>query len=397
MFRIYYSRRLSMQRWIIHVDMDAFFASVEQRDNPELCGLPVIIGGTGTRGVVATASYEARKYGVHSAMSSVEARRRCPQAVFLPANHEKYSRVSQEIEHIFSEFSPVVEPLSLDEAFLDVTGMEGLFTDPVAIAVQIKERIKTELNLTASAGVAPNKFLAKLASDMKKPDGLVVIRPEQVAGVLADIPVTRLWGVGKVTARTLTQLGLKTIGEVAQANPELLVRHCGQLGYVIHQLANGRDDRPVISEYQPKSIGKETTFATDLYGLEDLKTELWALTEKVGWRLRRQGLSGKTITVKIRFGSFRTITRSRTLAVAANLDESIYRAAAEILAQVTLHEGVRLLGVTVSSLETGGGQISLFEQQDEKITAVAEAIDKVKAKYGEGAVTRGRALLSHYR
>lgn len=386
-----------MQRWIIHVDMDAFFASVEQRDNPELCGLPVIIGGTGTRGVVATASYEARKYGVHSAMSSVEARRRCPQAVFLPANHEKYSRVSQEIEHIFSEFSPVVEPLSLDEAFLDVTGMEGLFTDPVAIAVQIKERIKTELNLTASAGVAPNKFLAKLASDMKKPDGLVVIRPEQVAGVLANIPVTRLWGVGKVTARTLTQLGLKTIGEVAQANPELLVRHCGQLGYVIHQLANGRDDRPVISEYQPKSIGKETTFATDLYGLEDLKTELWALTEKVGWRLRRQGLSGKTITVKIRFGSFRTITRSRTLAVAANLDESIYRAAAEILAQVTLNEGVRLLGVTVSSLETGGGQISLFEQQDEKITAVAEAIDKVKAKYGEGAVTRGRALLSHYR
>lgn len=386
-----------MQRWIIHVDMDAFFASVEQRDNPELCGLPVIIGGTGTRGVVATASYEARKYGVHSAMSSVEARRRCPQAVFLSANHEKYSRVSQEIEHIFSEFSPVVEPLSLDEAFLDVTGMEGLFTDPVAIAVQIKERIKTELNLTASAGVAPNKFLAKLASDMKKPDGLVVIRPEQVAGVLANIPVTRLWGVGKVTARTLTQLGLKTIGEVAQANPELLVRHCGQLGYVIHQLANGRDDRPVISEYQPKSIGKETTFATDLYGLEDLKTELWALTEKVGWRLRRQGLSGKTITVKIRFGSFRTITRSRTLAVAANLDESIYRAAAEILAQVTLNEGVRLLGVTISSLETGGGQISLFEQQDEKITAVAEAIDKVKAKYGEGAVTRGRALLSHYR
>lgn len=386
-----------MQRWIIHVDMDAFFAAVEQRDHPELRGLPVIIGGTGTRGVVATASYEARKYGVHSAMSSVEARRRCPQAIFLPADHAKYSRVSQAIEHIFSEFSPVVEPLSLDEAFLDVTGMEGLFTDPVAIAVQIKERIKTELNLTASAGVAPNKFLAKLASDMKKPDGLVVIRPEQVAGVLANIPVTRLWGVGKVTARTLTQLGLKTIGEVAQADPEFLVRHCGQLGYVIHQLANGRDDRPVISEYQPKSIGKEITFATDLYGLEDLKTELWALTEKVGWRLRRQGLSGKTITVKVRFGSFRTITRSRTLAVAANLDESIYRAAAEILAQVTLNEGVRLLGVTVSSLETGGGQLSLFEQQEEKITAVAAAIDKVKAKYGEGAVTRGRALLAHYR
>ncbi|WP_371375143.1 DNA polymerase IV [Sporomusa aerivorans] len=386
-----------MQRWIIHVDMDAFFAAVEQRDNPELRGRPVIIGGTGARGVVATASYEARQFGVHSAMSSIEARRRCPQAVFLPANHEKYSGVSHKIVQIFSEFSPLVETLSLDEAFLDVTGMEGLFADPVDIAVKIKERIKAELNLTASAGVAPNKFLAKLASDMKKPDGLVVIRPEEVGAILKNIPVTRLWGVGQVTAKTLGQLGLKTIGEVAQSEPELLAKHCGQLGYVIHQLANGQDDRPVMNECQPKSIGKEITFASDLFGLEALQTELWALVEKVGWRLRRQGLSGKTITVKIRFGSFRTITRSRTLPVAANLDETIYRTAAGALAGVTLNEGVRLLGVTVSGLETGEGQISLFAQNDEKISAVAEAIDKVKEKYGEGAVTRGRSLLSHYR
>ncbi len=386
-----------MQRWVIHVDMDAFFAAVEQRDNPELRGCPVIIGGTGTRGVVSTASYEARKFGVRSAMSSVEARRRCPQAVFLPPDHKKYSKVSQEIMHIFADFSPLVEPLSLDEAFLDVTGMEGLYSDPADIAIKIKERIKKELELTASAGVAPNKFLAKLASDMKKPDGLMVIRPDQVAEILANIPATRLWGVGQATAQTLRQLGLTTIGQVAEADPEILHKHCGQLGYVLHQLANGQDERPVEGEWQPKSIGKETTFAEDLYSLEELRTELWALVEKVGWRLRRQNFSGRTITVKIRFTSFRTITRSRTLAVAANLDETIYRIADEIVANVKLSEGVRLLGVTVSSLVAAGGQISLFDQEDKKGTEVAKAVDTVKERFGEAAVVRGRTLLSRHR
>lgn len=386
-----------MQRWVIHVDMDAFFAAVEQRDNPELRGCPVIIGGTGTRGVVSTASYEARKFGIRSAMSSVEARRRCPQAVFLPPDHKKYSKVSQEIMHIFADFSPLVEPLSLDEAFLDVTGMEGLYSDPVDIAIKIKERIKTELELTASAGVAPNKFLAKLASDMKKPDGLMVIRPDQVAEILANIPATRLWGVGQATAQTLQQLGLTTIGQVAEADPEVLHKHCGQLGYVLHQLANGQDERPVEGEWQPKSIGKETTFAEDLYNPEELRTELWALVEKVGWRLRRQNVSGRTITIKIRFTSFRTITRSRTLAVAANLDETIYRIADEIVANVKMSEGVRLLGVTVSSLVRAGGQISLFDQDDKKGTEVAKAIDIVKERFGEAAVVRGRTLLSRHR
>lgn len=386
-----------MQRWVIHVDMDAFFASVEQRDNPELMGCPVIIGGTGTRGVVSTASYEARKFGVRSAMSSVEARRRCPQAVFLPPDHKKYSKVSQEIMHIFADFSPLVEPLSLDEAFLDVTGMEGLYSDPADIAIKIKERIKAELKLTASAGVAPNKFLAKLASDMKKPDGLMVIRPEQVAEILANIPVTKLWGVGQATAQTLQKLGLKTIGQVAEADPEVLHKHCGQLGYVLYQLANGQDERQVEGEWQPKSIGKEITFAEDLYSLEELKTELWALVEKVGWRLRRQNVSGRTITIKIRFSSFRTITRSRTLAVAVNLDETIYRIADEILTNVKLNEGVRLLGVTVSGLVTAGGQISLFDQDDKKVTEVAKAIDNVKERFGEAAVVRGRTLLSRHR
>ncbi|HWR07309.1 DNA polymerase IV [Sporomusa sp.] len=386
-----------MQRWIIHVDMDAFYAAVEQRDNPELRGCPVIIGGIGTRGVVATASYEARKFGVRSAMSAIEAKRRCPQGIFLAPNHEKYSQVSHEILNIFTEFSPIVEPLSLDEAFLDVTGMEGLFASPVDIAIKIKERIKTELNLTASAGVAPNKFLAKLASDMKKPDGLMVIRPEQVAQILAGIPVTRLWGVGQATAQTLDKLGLKTIGQVAQADPEKLAKHCGQLGYIIHQLANGQDERPVISDWQPKSIGKENTFAEDIQDREELKAQLWTLVERVGWRLRRQGLSGRTITVKVRFASFRTITRSKTLVVAANLDETIYRIAEEMLANVTLSEGVRLLGVTVSGFVTAGGQMSLFDQGDEKSMAVAKAVDTLKERFGEGAVTRGGALIARQR
>lgn len=381
-----------MQRWIIHVDMDAFFAAVEQRDNPELKGCPVIIGGTGLRGVVATASYEARRFGVRSAMSSVEARRRCPEAIFLPTDHDKYSRVSQQLLQIFLDFSPLVEPLSLDEAFLDVTGMEGLYGDPVEIAVKIKERIKNELNLTASAGVAPNKFLAKLASDMKKPDGLMVIRPDEVEKILTDMPVNRLWGVGKTTEEILIKLGLKTIGQVAKTDPELLFKYCGQAGYIFHQLANGQDERLVEPEWQPKSIGKETTFEHDITSLEDIKTELWALVEKVGWRLRRQQMSGRTITVKIRFASFRTITRSRTLAVAANLDETIYQVVEEIIGKVVLNEGVRLLGVTMSGLVSAGGQMSLFDEGEEKAAAVAKAVDKVKERFGEDALIRGRSM-----
>lgn len=381
-----------MQRWIIHVDMDAFFAAVEQRDKPELRGCPVIVGGTGVRGVVATASYEARQFGVHSAMSSIEARRRCPQGIFLPADHKKYSQVSQEIRQIFADYSPLVEPLSLDEAFLDVTGMEALYANPVAIASAIKERIKSELKLTASAGVAPNKFLAKLASDMRKPDGLVVIQPAEVTRLLAGLPVQRLWGVGKTTARTLLALGLTTIGQVAQADPELLARHCGQWGYILHQLANGQDNRPVEPQWQPKSVGKEHTFAQDITNIAELESELWALVEKVGWRLRRQQVSGRTITVKIRYASFQTITRSRTLAVAANLDESIYQVAAELIHNLALHEGIRLLGVTVSSLMPAGGQLSLFAQTEEKTETVTRVVDTLKERFGEGAVTRGRAL-----
>lgn len=378
------------KRWIIHVDMDAFFAAVEQRDNPELKGRPVIIGGLSGRGVVSTASYEARRFGVRSAMPMVEARRRCPQGIFLPGDHGKYRAVSRELRQIFARYSPLVEPLSLDEAFLDVTGMEELYPAPPTIARLIKAEIRNQLQLTASAGVAPNKFLAKLASDLQKPDGLVVIEHGQEQAAIRNIPVSRLWGVGEVTARTLAGLGLNTIGQVASANTDVLVKHCGQIGRVLVQLANGIDDRPVVADYTPQSIGRENTFEQDLTDHQEIQEELLSLAEQVGWRLRRQGFAGRTITVKIRFGSFRTLTRQRTLNDPTNLDDVLYRTAKEILATVDLPEGIRLLGITASHLTAEGGQMALFAPETEKQLAVCTVMDQLKARFGEGAVARGR-------
>jgi len=380
-----------MQRWIIHIDMDAFFAAVEQRDNPQLQGCPVIIGGLGGRGVVATASYEARRFGVRSAMPMTEARRRCPQGTYLPGDHRKYSQVSCQIMKILEDFSPLVEPLSLDEAFLDVSGMDWLYEDPVAIARDIKTRIQQELQLTASAGVAPNKFLAKMASDLQKPDGLTVIRPGEEAAAIANLPIRRLWGVGETTAGVLYKAGIETIGQLANADPALLERQLGKLAYEIHQLANGIDEREVIPGHIAKSIGKETTFATDLQSRADIMAQLLVLAEKVGWRLRKSNCVGRTVTVKIRFASFRTLSRSHTLLEPVCLDEAIYQAAGTLMEKIPLNEGVRLLGISISNLETGGKQISLFPDETEiKRGLVSDAVDKLKNKYGEAVLLRGR-------
>lgn len=380
-----------MQRWIIHVDMDAFFAAVEQRDNPELKGKPVIIGGLEGRGVVATCSYEARRFGVRSAMPMYEARRLCPQGVFLPGNYEKYKRVSAQFRRILSEFSPVIEPLALDEAFLDVTGMELLYPDPLLIAQAIRHRIKTELQLTASAGVAPNKFLAKLASDLHKPDGLVIIRPGEERQLLANLPIRRLWGIGEATAGALAKLGIMTIGQLAQADMHSLEQKFGKVVWEWQQLANGVDDRPVIADCQPKSLGKETTFAVDLTTSEELLTNLLALAEKVGWRLRRAGYAGRTITLKVRFSSFKTITRSRTLPESTCHDEVIYKVAKELIKEIKSGEGIRLLGITVSHLDSWQ-QTSLFPETDSKRQAMYAAVDRLRARFGEGIVKRGRLL-----
>jgi DNA polymerase-4 len=384
---------MMMQRWIIHIDMDAFFAAVEQRDRPELLGQPVVIGGLGGRGVVATASYEARRFGVHSAMPMTEARRRCPHGVYHAGDHNKYALVSGRIMEILAKFSPLVEPVSLDEAFLDVSGMEWLCADPADIARQIKEQIKKELHLTASAGVAPNKFLAKMASDMRKPDGLMVIRPGEEAAVLAAVPISRLWGVGEATAALLRKLGIATTGQLAKADPALLERHIGKSAYELCALACGRDERLVIAGHAPKSLGKEITFAVDLASRAAILQQLLILAEKVGWRLRRAGFGGRTVTVKLRFASFRTITRSHTFPEALYTDEAIYAAACTVCDKIALSEGVRLLGISMSHLEAGARQGSLFpDEADTKRRLLCETVDKLKNKYGEDILARGRTI-----
>lgn len=392
---LYLNWVMHMQRYIIHVDMDAFYASIEQRDNPELAGVPVIVGGLSNRGVVATASYEARKYGVHSAMSMVEARRRCPEAVFITPDHHKYSFVSAQIRKILDRYSPLVEPLSLDEAFLDVTGMDGLYADPVDIARRIKDDIKQQLQLTASAGVAPNKFLAKLASDLQKPDGLYVIRPGEEAQVLAGLPIRRLWGVGEVTAASIAKLGIRTIGQFAAADPKLLERHIGRAVNDLQRLARGLDERPVVPDQQIKSIGNEETFDQDLYQWDEIEKQLLLFADKVGWRLRRLALSGRTITVKVRFASFRTVTRSRTLEEATNLDDALYRTARELYKSIPSTEGIRLLGLTVSNLQPAGQAIALFDSKQEKQESLHKVVDELKARFGATAVMKGRLIDPH--
>lgn len=379
-----------MKRWIIHVDMDAFFAAVEQRNHPELQGKPVIIGGLSGRGVVSTASYEARKYGVRSAMPMVEARRRCPQGIFLSGNYTLYTVVSQEIMDILADFSPVIEPLSLDEAFLDMTGTELLFPEIADAARQIKARIKAEVGLVASAGIAPNKFLAKLASDLDKPDGLVIIKHGEEKRILTDLPVSRLWGVGPAMGSILKKIGINTIGQLANTDLTLLKRHCGNSACELYNLAHGIDDRPVVSGHEPKSIGKENTYEIDLTNAKEVEKELFILAEKVGWRLRKYGYSARTIIVKIRFASFRTITRSKTLPEPTNFDEDIFATAKNIWQNVAMTEGIRLIGITAANLQAGCGQMSLFSEDHEKRRAVYNTVDKLKAKFGEKIITKGR-------
>lgn len=386
---------MHVQRYIIHVDMDAFYASIEQRDKPELAGVPVIVGGLSNRGVVATASYEARKFGVHSAMSMAEARRRCPEAVFITPDHRKYSFVAAQIRQILDRYSPLVEPLSLDEAFLDVTGMDGLYADPVDIARRIKDEIKQQLQLTASAGVAPNKFLAKLASDLQKPDGLYVIRRGEEAQVLAGLPVRRLWGVGEVTAASIAKLGIRTIGQFAAADPKLLERHIGRDVYDLQRLARGLDDRPVVPDQQIKSVGNEETFDQDLYQWDEIEKQLLLFADKVGWRLRRLTLSGRTITVKVRFASFKTITRSRTLEEATNLDDTLYHIARELYKSIPSTEGIRLLGLTVSNLQPAGQAMALFDSKQEKQESLHKVVDELKVRFGAAAVMKGRLIDPH--
>ncbi|MDD3619798.1 MAG: DNA polymerase IV [Desulfobulbaceae bacterium] len=378
-------------RVIIHVDMDAFYASVEILDNPGLRGRPVVVGGTSDRSVVSAASYEARKYGIHSAMATVKARRLCPRAVFLPVRMDRYREVSDRIMAIFHRFTPLVEPISLDEAFLDVTGSNALFGDGPGIAAEIRKLIREETGLTASAGVATSKLVAKIASDLQKPDGLTVVEAGREREFLAGLPIGKLWGAGRKTMEALALLSVETIGDLAALDPDILSARFGLHGSHLHLAANGIDNRPVVPLREVKSIGHEETFSEDLIDLTVIRRELLALAARVGERLRRHGLQGQTITVKIKYHDFSSSTRSLTLAEPTSDTGEIFQRALELLGKTEAgRKPLRLAGISVSNLTSSNScrQQDLFgkTRMREKTRSLYEAVDQINKKFGRGTV-----------
>lgn len=381
-----------MDRTILHVDLDAFFAAVEQRDRPDLRGKPVIVGGDPRgRGVVSAASYEARAYGVRSAMSLQEAVRRCPNGVFLPVDGRRYQQASRDVMAVLRRFTPQVEPISIDEAFLDVTGSIALFGDGPAMAARIKATVRDDVGLTASVGVAANKLVAKVASDLRKPDGLVVVAPGDEAAFLAPLPIGRLWGVGEKTAAALADFRVQTIGDLAALPRDVVVRRFGKHGASLIDRARGIDADPIHEGDPAKSVGHEHTFDVDTSDPEVIERTLLAMAEGVSGRLRSAGVRASTISVKIRDTSFRTITRQRTLTEPTDLTEPIFRAALELARPEVRGHRIRLLGVTASNLGERE-QLALFATEDPKRRAAIEAADALRRRYGSHAVTRGRLV-----
>ena len=379
-----------MSRTILHVDLDAFYASVEVLENPALAGKPVLVGGTGPRGVVAAASYEARRFGCHSAMPMGRARRLCPEAIVLPPRFDLYGAKSRAVHEVFAAFTPIIEPIALDEAFLDVTNGLRLFGTGAEIGAAIRARVKAGTGLTASVGVAPNKLLAKLASDDAKPDGMLVVEPGGELAFLHPHPVGRLWGVGPATLSRLERFGVETIGDLAAIPEASLIEALGRAhGHQLHELACGQDDRPVEPDRETKSIGQEETFPRDVADKEALAQEVRRMAERVGTRLRDHGLAGRTVTLKVRFPDFRTITRSATLPEPFAVSAEIARQALGLLDKVDTAGGIRLLGVSVSNLTAGAAhQASLFgdEAASEAGGAVQSVVDAVRARFGSEAV-----------
>jgi DNA polymerase-4 len=375
-------------RTIVHVDMDAFYASVEQRDRPELRGRPVVVGALpGHRGVVSAASYEARPFGVHSAMPISRAVRLCPHAVFLPVDHDKYARVSGEIMAVLAELTPLVEPISIDEAFLDVTASRALFGDGRAIAVELKRRIREAVGLTASVGVAANKFVAKVASELGKPDGLVVVAPGEEPAFLAPLAVARLWGVGRVTAEALESLGIRTIGQLAAMPADHLAARVGAGGAEhLLALAHGDDRRTVEPSADSKSMGAEETFETDHRDGERLRATLRRQAERVARELRAGALAGTVVQLKLRFADFSTITRRHTVEPTQD-GLVIYREVEALFSRVRLGQAVRLIGVSVSGLQAQGqGQLSLLGPDAPRRERLARAVDHLAGRFGDDAV-----------
>ncbi|MGD9126251.1 MAG: DNA polymerase IV [Planctomycetia bacterium] len=383
---------------IIHVDMDAFYTSVEQLDHPELRGKPVIVGGDAKeRGVVSTASYEARKFGVHSAMPTATARRLCPDGIFLPVRMGRYEAISERIHEIFHRYTPIIEPISLDEAFLDAQGSEKLFGPSEQIAKQIKEDIRDELGLVASAGVAPNKFLAKVASAWCKPDGLKVIHEEEVRAFLDPLPVSEIWGVGQATMRIFNRLGVSTIRHLRHLSIETL---CANFGTAtaehLWHLARGEDGRNVVPDVLAKSISHERTFVEDICDCDILTATLLDLTDLVVRRLRRSRLFAGSVHLKVRFSDFQTITRSQTLGSSTHVTDDLVRVAVEMLHTrlPSSHPPIRLLGMGVGTLTTEEAlQPFLFDIHDrDRQTRLDEATDTIRDRFGHTSLKRGTSL-----
>ena len=400
-----YGRRVSPDRWILHADMDAFYASIEQRDRPELRGRPVIVGATSPRGVVAAASYEARVFGVRSAMPGFRARELCPHGVYLPSRMARYSEVSAQVHAVFAEFTPDIEPIALDEAFLDISGSVNLFGGPLLLARRLKHRVREETDLVVSVGVAPSKLVAKIACTLGKPDGLLLVPPEAVRWLLDPLPVRRLWGVGPVLGERLERLGIRTIRQLADYDPDQLARSIGDRALELRRMARGEDRRAVESERVPKSYGEENTFERDVNDREVVTATLTAHAEAVARRVRRDGYRGRTVTLKIKLGKARggriarvagdgdeprypVLTRSRSLAQPTDDGAVIRDVAVELWDAASVKEPVRLLGVSLSGLEPRAyEQLELFQRTEDRL---GPALDAIQARFGRGAI--GRAV-----
>lgn len=382
---------------IMHCDLDAFFAAVEQRDNPALVGKPVIVGGQpGSRGVVSTCSYEARKFGIRSAMPVAQAHRLCPGAIFLPVAMARYQEASGQVFHILSSYTPLIEPLSIDEAFLDLTGCCGIFGSMESIARQIKARIKSEVGLNISVGISYNKFLAKLATELGKPDGLRIITRADTRAVLGPLPVSYLWGVGEKSRQQLQRMGINTIGDLAEMNPATLERKMGHHALVYWELAHGIDKRDVEAGHERKSVGREITFPIDINDCAELETVLLDLAGQVSRRLRRQQIVARTFTLKLRYSNFRTLTRRITLPLASSNDDTIYQAVNDLFKKVFYSgDSIRLLGLYASSLEAASNvmQGDLFASvQDKRNETLDQALDQIRDRFGEKIITRASLL-----
>lgn len=378
-----------MRRWIMHVDMDAFFASIEQREHPEWKGKPVIVGGLSGRGVVSTASYEARRYGVHSAMPMSRARALCPEGIFVKPHFELYKKTSDEIHQIMLHYAAAIEPISLDEAFMDITGMGKQYPTLGAIGRAIKAEIFKKTRLVASAGIAPNKFLAKMASDMDKPDGLTIIPYGREKAILAPLPIRRLWGVGAATERRLTEAGFRTIGDIQRAAPGAVEMAVGSQAALLRALADGSDDRPVRPVREVKSIGDEETYEHDLTDTAEIRRRIAIHSDVVARRLRKKHLAARTVSLKVRFSSFLTVMRSLSFEEATNLQEDIEEAALRLLERIPRTEAVRLTGVTCSNLSPEIDSPSLFPDRRTALRKAARAVDAIQEKYGETAIRKG--------